>query len=496
MATYQLEHQSSHSLDQFIYKIKQTNNHSTIYASGKDIDFNSFSTQFNSKVTWVVQNTEFKELSLNLSLTEIKFENCSFEKLTIKLNTKSNVSFSNKCVISSELNINSIQDTSSIHIDDSNINYLLLSDSSLSRLKISSNSIVDLLHISTIHRKAINTLCITSGSFIKRAVLSNLRIDYLDLNEATLRKITFENVHFSNVLDITELSNSRISCKNCLINDKIETVFINSSTELYLEFYNLVVSNNGIIFRFQNNKSCETIFKHCFINSHIKFITPHESNLPNINIFDSVFKELVIFEHTSPTNLQFQNTIFQNGILIPLDLPKKVKVKSIVKTHSSVWCILKNQALERNDKITALSYRKYEMLSFTEELNWTKKNISEKIVLYLNRLSNNHGLSWTRGIAFTLIVWLFFYSSFSWASNGFIITSEFETMIFAQKEFWANAINFLWLPQGLVELTKGLLNSVNWLHFFIMILSFILGKVFIAYGIYQLVASFRKYGKI
>ncbi len=497
MATYRFENQNPEPLVQILYKITQSRTHSTIYASGKDIDFSSHNLQANYPVTWIIYDTEFEQLSLNLSEERIKFDKCSFENLTININKKSNLSFTNKCKINIELNISSSENTSSILIDDSYIMSLMLDDLvGLSKLEITSNSTVDLLFIRGIKRRAIHNLNIQSGSLIKKTSISNYTIEYLNLNQATLSNVKFENVHFSSSIDITSLSQSKIYFRNSLIIDEFESFNINTSTNLFLEFYNLVVSENGIIFSFRNNELCEIIFKHCFINSHIKFITPAEFNLPNIYTYDSVFKELVIFERTNPTNLQFYNTIFQNGILIPLDLPKKIKVKSIVKTHSSVWCILKNQALEKNDKITALTYRKYEMLSFTEELKWSRDNISEKFVLYLNRFSNNHGLSWIRGIEFTLIVWLLFYSLYSWASNGFIITKGLETLIFTQKEFWADAINFLWLPQGLLELTKGLLKSTNGFYFAIMIISFIFGKVFIAYGIYQLVAAFRKHGKV
>ena len=107
----------------------------------------------------------------------------------------------------------------------------------------------------------------------------------------------------------------------------------------------------------------------------------------------------------------------------------------------------------------------------------------ELILLKLNTFSNNNGLSWFRGILFTFFVWFFFYSLFIMCRDG-IGNTFFLNIPRYQEEF----LKYLWLPNGFDGLFSAKLSlgatSV-----------FILGKIFIGYGIYQTISAFRKYGK-
>ena len=65
-------------------------------------------------------------------------------------------------------------------------------------------------------------------------------------------------------------------------------------------------------------------------------------------------------------------------------------------------------------------------------------------------------------------------------------------MIF-DKDFWPDAFEFLWLPQGIKKLSDSTAN-LSW--FTIPIVAFfIIGKILIAYGVFQTVSAFRKHGK-
>jgi hypothetical protein len=115
----------------------------------------------------------------------------------------------------------------------------------------------------------------------------------------------------------------------------------------------------------------------------------------------------------------------------------------------------------------------------------------EYVLLKLNGISNNHGLSWARGLRFTILVALafyFFYLStlerlpFSWGWKGiesylhaagettkyffrfFVVTHDFDFM----EKYGPTAGSFL------VDL---------------------LAKIFIGFGIYQTIQAFRKFGK-
>ncbi|MEI8075982.1 MAG: pentapeptide repeat-containing protein [Bacteroidota bacterium] len=107
----------------------------------------------------------------------------------------------------------------------------------------------------------------------------------------------------------------------------------------------------------------------------------------------------------------------------------------------------------------------------------------EYILLKLNTLSNNNGLSWFRGILFTLGVWFIFFNWFAMIKYGIG-----DTFIWTDEYYLKKAIDFLWLFSGIKGLSK---DSATWAE----IIPFIFGKIFIGYGIYQTISAFRKYGK-
>ncbi|WP_461629543.1 pentapeptide repeat-containing protein [Labilibaculum euxinus] len=109
--------------------------------------------------------------------------------------------------------------------------------------------------------------------------------------------------------------------------------------------------------------------------------------------------------------------------------------------------------------------------------------IGELLLLNLNTISNKNGLSWFRGLTFTLVAWILFYGLFIMSRDG--IGDVFFLSIETNREGF---INYLWLPSGLKDLFNDS-KTTSWLSSSI----FILGKIAIAYGIYQTITAFRKY---
>nr|WP_320059788.1 pentapeptide repeat-containing protein [uncultured Bacteroides sp.] len=155
--------------------------------------------------------------------------------------------------------------------------------------------------------------------------------------------------------------------------------------------------------------------------------------------------------------------------------------------------ILKDSAIKSSNKIDAIKYKSQEMVFYKQELKSAifqktkvcrlhkkRRPIEEYLLLFLNKWSNNNGQSWLWGVAFTLIVALFWYI--------LIILSDIESYWFysTSGEVWKNylqvlnALNFRDNPLGFT------LNALGETWFFI-------SKIFISYGIYQTVSAFRKY---
>lgn len=142
--------------------------------------------------------------------------------------------------------------------------------------------------------------------------------------------------------------------------------------------------------------------------------------------------------------------------------------------------ILKDSAFKCGNNIDALKYRAKEMDLYKSE----SIPLSESILLKLNTWSNNNGLSWIRGILFTLSVWIIFFSSYVMIHNG-----VGNTFIWTNPTFLKLSIEYLWLFNGLGGTIDKELAS--WCE----IIPFVFGKIFIGYGIFQTISAFRKHGK-
>lgn len=137
--------------------------------------------------------------------------------------------------------------------------------------------------------------------------------------------------------------------------------------------------------------------------------------------------------------------------------------------------------------IEAKRYHEREMATYQVELSlsrWNERQ-NEKLLLKLNRFSNNHGLSWWQGLKFTFLITLGFYVfylitlyprlefNFSSDAIGYTIRHFIELI---NLTFWD------FKPFGI--------DHSPWGYLILFI-----GRIFIGYGYYQLIQAFRKYGK-
>lgn len=155
--------------------------------------------------------------------------------------------------------------------------------------------------------------------------------------------------------------------------------------------------------------------------------------------------------------------------------------------------IIKYQFRKEGNNIEAINFHKVEMELYRQELNTKpkkKKENATRFSLWLNKISNNFGTSWFKGIIFTLLTSLLFYCIF-------LITLFSSSKI--QPKYTSKA-----LEQTLTHWLE-FLNITKWnfkyfdvelsdLGFFSYLVLFI-SRIFIGYGYYQIVQAFRKYGK-
>ena len=149
--------------------------------------------------------------------------------------------------------------------------------------------------------------------------------------------------------------------------------------------------------------------------------------------------------------------------------------------------ILRHQKENEGDIIMSLKYKEIEMRRYKEDFDRLSllgklKNIDEIIIVKLNFWSNDYGQSWTRGVIFTLAISFIFTLTLSFINNEIILKDIMWHL--THQDFWREVINFLWFPSSEFKSDE-----------LIYIIIALLGKLLVAYGMFQTAMSFRKYSK-
>lgn len=461
------------------------------YAQGVDIDFEMFFSIKNWKrAECIVYESNLQECTLhsNDHITgfdnQIIFEKCTIDKFKITDLTFKAFSLTN-CSIN-EITIEQCRGIQTLHFGV---------NSDIKEVQIT-NSNIGHLHITDI--KSINNIQINQG-IVRSILLNNSKftilsctffgiLNKIEINNSEFKSIKFSNITIGQELCLSKCPKGKVTFDLCEIQSK-EINIEDSNLDIKLH---KVRSYEKILIRINQSKLSKILLDRCYFQDEVLFQGQIAQKEKNLIIKDTVFKELVLFDDDNARCIEISETLFQKGLLLPI--PQDINTNSI---HSTVWCILKKQAISRNDNINAFHYRKNELNSYITELKNKKIISQERFVLFLNKISNNHGISWIRGVWFTLLSWIIFYSLFKLAEDDFYcLTHNDCTIALFQKNFLSSAIDYLWIPQGLKDLSAGLINDHVWWVSTLMILTFILGKILIAYGLFQTISAFRRHGKM
>ena len=194
----------------------------------------------------------------------------------------------------------------------------------------------------------------------------------------------------------------------------------------------------------------------------------------------SFFSDIVSFQNFQCNTIEL-NRVHFDKVAFFNDINIKLLRNLDVKTIS----IIKNQLNKTDNNIDYVKMSALEKRKFFQSLS--RKN-SDFFVLWLNKISNNFGTSWLKGIWFTLkcsaiffvlllVVNNFVKSSYPLSIN---IKQDWAKFDFILAEFLKFIFSF--------GFTSPEFQSSGWLF-----LIFIVAKIFIGFGIYQTIAAFRKF---
>ncbi len=163
--------------------------------------------------------------------------------------------------------------------------------------------------------------------------------------------------------------------------------------------------------------------------------------------------------------------------------------------------ILKHESIKSDDKIKALEYYDTELLLHKKDLSNQQGACDDKIILFLNNISNKNGRSPWRGCVFTFISSGAFYVLYLAISRvGDIycwLIGNDVTWIIAQDIAkyidFATSVSFEPLTTEIATIATSSNGSLAILQILFTILFYFLGKISIGYGVYQTITAFRKF---
>lgn len=340
------------------------------------------------------------------------------------------------------------------------------------------------VNIDEILKGTIDEVYIINSEFGDNFLLDSNSSDYTSMRKATIKasKELKGNIFINGFIlkEQIELTGTNYNANIVLKNIKCTKLYINDF-------------NNLATFTLQNIQALENQDPQLVINNSnlgkTSLIRCELNKFRNIEILDSILQSIEY------SNIEWFDSKTINENIYPQN-------KMFHKGKREVFRQFKLCADRNQDKPMALMFKSFEMNAYNLELDWSKTNRSDKLILFLNSLSNNHGLSWVRGLCFTSIVWIICFTIFVITRDGLASPwDEDSYFIYFDVNFWREAVNFLWLPDGFDSLTgltkdKGIYTSQhNILNILFGTVCFLLGKILIAYGIFQTISAFRKYVK-
>lgn len=207
------------------------------------------------------------------------------------------------------------------------------------------------------------------------------------------------------------------------------------------------------------------------------------SKFNKIGILHSTFREKASFKNFEANDFKIYQVTF--GEVAYFDDLNKENETVIEYWDRETLRAIKRELINTHNQIDYLRFKAYELNAYKKEVNQNKLNWKDSLILYFNKDSNYFGLDWTKGLQF-IIKWGFlFYFLYLLV---YILQAKNKCLIPKQEDFYINYLKFL----NPFSFLKSPIDDAE--NYFLPFLFFVLGKIFVSYGIYQTVQAFRKFG--
>lgn len=440
-------------------------------------------TDFNNEVFYFTSAITHHDLR---GIYYLNFTNCIFEDVLSFIsiqNTEIDITFE-------DCKFNCLIEFSSCHL----LNLSITSIKGIQDIKIS-NCTFDSVKINSFNEE-LNGKLILRGITIKNNIdFSNLNISKGQLilnfkeNKSEIHKIsTFENSSFEHAYftschfgEDSNFTNFHIG-KNCLF---LQCEFKKVSFE-ESDFGNEIFFNNCKFYSYSGFENCKNLNTTKFKISSCLFKSfPHfnESEFHHFEILHTTFERKVSFDSIKINSINLNQVTFLQGAYFD-----DIKINDIEDCDRKTIRTIKQELQKAENRIDFNRFRAYELAAHYKELDWKwNSGFIDKSILYVTKISTDFGNSWRKALRFTVI------GGFSIYLLLYILENRNYLIDLSNYDNWARLFSgffrFLLVTDFYNPLETDriyLTNPFSWLIF-------IFGKIVIAFGIYEMIQSFRKF---
>ncbi|MCL9803899.1 hypothetical protein NAT51_00075 [Flavobacterium amniphilum] len=437
---------------------------------------------------------EFNLVSFN-NLDNLRFENCTFHGdliISHKTNSSLDIIFKH-CSFSGEIQIFKCEFRMLNFIQIIEAGEVLIIENSLQIIHFTSeqNIKVNIPKIS-ISAKIIHSLDFadfkSNGELYLNHMSNNDVFNFFSFRNSEFNSFSSNSVYFGTASNFENLViNKNLNFYNCILNET------NFSKFKFVEKVNFekTLFNNSTSFKecISLSKQAHLNFKNCTFKELAEF---DSSNISIFNIENTVFEQNSSFQDLEVDSIRISKSTFTKPAFfdnIKINSIINVKPKEIVFKQSD-WTrtlrIIKQELQKTENKIDFNKFRAYELAAHYKELNW-KDHFTDKSILWATKWSTDFGNDWRRAFIFTIGGGLAIYTIF-YASEIFL-SGDYKYYLANYPSFCNGLFRFFLVTDfynPLIEDRTYLQNSWSWFIF-------IIGKIFIAFGIYEMIQAFRKF---
>ncbi len=420
------------------------------------------------------------------NFNQLKFINCTFNGDLEIENLKNKflkLTFKD-CIFNGDISINDI-DVDYLHfVNTKKINNIHI-DGSFNRFRFNNKDIP------------------LSGKIaIFASVLKELNLDNLFLKNGDLELVINDNEEF-------DYTNFYSTFKNAKVDRWTSTnsFFGYSANFREIEIHtDLVFDNckfNKSIF-YLANFARNTNFNNCKFYSYSGFEECKNLENTNLKISSCLFTSFPHFNSSEFNHLEIAHTTFERKVSFDSLIVNSLKLNQVTFLQGAYFddiqiikindCdrktirTIKQELQKAENRIDFNRFRAFELAAHYEELDWKwKSGFIDKSILFATKISTDFGNSWRKALRFTVIGGFMIYVIL------YIIENRDVSIEIFNWDNWARLLSgyfrFLLVTDFYNPLETDriyLTNPFSWLIL-------IFGKIVIAFGIYEMIQSFRKF---